>query len=437
MLKLFDLSLKLNGFPIKEAKAQLQQIIDLSEEEFKVFLEQQKKEIAQYHLDNSPFYRELAKIKTFENWEDLPILQKSNLQKPLKQRLSKGYTLDNIYRNKTSGSSGIPFIFAKDKYCHAMTWASIMYRFGWWGIDFNSSYQARFYGILLDDIKYYKERFKDFLSRRYRFAVYDLSEAKLEQFLQKFKSTKFDYINGYTSTLVLFAKYLQQKNIVLKSSCPSLRICIVTSEMLFEADRQLMEKQFGIPVINEYGASELDLIAFENPQGEWQLNSETLYVEILDQHNRSVPNGEPGRIVLSSLFNKAHPFIRYDIGDIGVLDEKSTLKKPILKKLIGRTNDIALLPSGKKAPGLTVYYITKSIMDDQASIREFVIKQTKIDTFEIDYVSDKELDPTKIKEIEQAIYSYLEPQLQLHFSRKTILERSPSGKLKQFTSLIS
>ena len=52
-----------------------------------------------------------------------------------------------------------------------------------------------------------------------------------------------------------------------------------------------------------------------------------------------------------------HPFIRYEIGDVGILDEKSTLKKPILKKLIGRTSDVALLPSGKKSPGLTFYYV--------------------------------------------------------------------------------
>jgi phenylacetate-coenzyme A ligase PaaK-like adenylate-forming protein len=28
------------------------------------------------------------------------------------------------------------------------------------------------------------------------------------------------------------------------------------------------------------------------------------------------------------LFNKAHPFIRYDIGDIGILDEKALYKDP-------------------------------------------------------------------------------------------------------------
>jgi formylmethanofuran dehydrogenase subunit A len=43
----------------------------------------------------------------------------------LLERLSKGYKASNSYINKTSGSSGTPFIFAKDKYCHALTWASI------------------------------------------------------------------------------------------------------------------------------------------------------------------------------------------------------------------------------------------------------------------------------------------------------------------------
>jgi phenylacetate-CoA ligase len=61
----------------------------------------------------------------------------------------------------------------------------------------------------------------------------------------------------------------------------------------------------------------------------------------LDDEN-NVFYGQEGRIVITSLFNKAHPFIRYDIGDIGILGRKSTLQKTYLKKkLIGRTNDVA------------------------------------------------------------------------------------------------
>jgi phenylacetate-CoA ligase len=178
------------------------------------------------------------------------------------------------------------------------------------------------------------------------------------------------------------------------------------------------------------------LIAFENPDGEWQVNSETLFIEILDSENNVLPYGKEGRIVITSLFNKAHPFIRYDIGDVGILDTKSTLKKPILKKLVGRTNDVAVLPSGKKSPGLTFYYVTKIIIEDDGNVKEFVIKQTKIDTFDIEYVSETELNLEQIEKVEAAIALYLETGLVFTFIRKEKLERSKSGKLKQFVSLI-
>jgi phenylacetate-CoA ligase len=436
MISLFDISLQLNGFPIKKAKAELNEIVNLSEEDYAVFLQNKKEEIVAFHLQNNSFYHELVGNKIAPKWEDLPILNKQNLQKPLEQRLSKGYTIKNVYLNKTSGSSGTPFVFAKDKYSHTLTWASNIMRFGWFNIDFNHSYQARFYGIPMDFVGYQKERFKDFLTHRFRFPVFDLSDEVLEKFLQKFKTKKFDYLNGYTSSIVLFAKYLEKKNIILKEICPTLKACFVTSEMLFESDKKLLEKQFGIPIINEYGASELDLIAFENSKGEWQVNAETLFVEILDENNKVLPYGEEGRIVITSLFNKANPFIRYEIGDIGILDEKSTPQKPILKKLIGRTNDVAVLPSGKKSPGLTFYYVTKSIIEDDGNVKEFIIKQTKLDTFEIEYVSEKGLNADQIQKIQEAISLYLEPNLNFTFTRKKVLERTNRGKLKQFKSYL-
>ena len=426
----------MNGFAIKEAIADFEKIKSISEADFEKYVNEKRKAIVEYHLKNNKSYQDLAGKVTVENWDELPVMTKKDFQKPLEERLSNGFTLKNVYVNKTSGSSGDPFVFAKDKFSHALTWANIITRFGWFGIDFNSSLQARFYGIPLDFIGNTKERIKDFLSHRYRFPIFDLSDTFLETVLVKFSNMRFDYINGYTSSIVLFAKFLQHKNIVLTTICPTLKCCVVTSEMLFEEDKVLMEKQFGVPVINEYGASELDLIAFQNTKEEWQVNSETLFVEILDENNTILPNGKEGRIVITSLYNKAHPFIRYDIGDIGVLDEKSTFKKPILKKLIGRTNDIALLPSGKKAPGLTFYYITKSIIEDDGNVKEFVVKQTKIDTFEIEYVSQNKLMESQILTIEKAITTYLESGLTFSFTRKEKLERSKSGKLKQFVSLV-
>lgn len=433
---LFNLSLQLNGFPIKKATRMLQEIQEKKDSSFLNYVDQQKKAIVTYHLKNNSFYKKFAKNADLLDWNSIPIMTKKDLQQPLNRRLSNGFNLKNVYVNKTSGSTGNPFIFAKDKLCHAMTWAIIQDRFSWFDLDFNVSKQARFYGIPLHKTGYLKERLKDLLSKRYRFSVFDLSDNALEKCLHKFKNTPFVYINGYTSSIVQFAKFLENKNIILKQVCPTLKACIVTSEMLFKADKELMEKQFGIAVVNEYGASELDLIAFQNPDKQWQVNSETLFVEILDAQNNTLPYGKKGRVVITSLYNKAHPFIRYDIGDIGVLSKSSSLKKPVLKTLIGRTSDLIILPSGKKAAGLTFYYITKSIIEDDGKIKEFVIEQQKIDTFKIIYASSKTITTEKIKHILIEVENYLEKGLTVLFEKQEHLKRSKNGKLKQFTSLI-
>ena len=289
----------------------------------------------------------------------------------------------------------------------------------------------------LDFIANKKLRLKDLLSHRYRFNIFDFSDAAMQKMVRKFQRTPFDYINGYTNSIVLLANYLKKKNLYLNEICPSLKVCIVTSEMLFDTDKKLLEEQFRIPIINEYGSAELDIIALESPDGIWKINSETLFVEILDDHDQVLPYGKEGRIVVTSLYNKAHPMIRYEVGDLGVLDEKSTLQNPILKKLIGRTNDIAILPSGKKSPGMTFYSITKKLFDDDGNVKEFVITQSKLDTFEIEYTSEKELTAEEIENIKRVLDQFLEPNLNYFFYRKEKIERGKSGKLKQFKSLVS
>ncbi|KAB1066527.1 phenylacetate--CoA ligase family protein [Tamlana haliotis] len=433
-MNLFKFSLQLNGFPIKKASRTLKSIQKAIALDCNTYIETKKQDIVNYHLKNNPFYRSFVNAENFTTWNELPVMTKLDLQKPLNDRLSNGFSRKNIYLNKTSGSSGTPFLFAKDKFCHALIWANFIDRYKWFDLDVHTSKQARFYGIPLDKKGYYKERIKDRLSNRFRFSVFDLSDEQMEKNIALFKASSFDYINGYTSAIVQFAKYLQKRNIVLKTVCPTLKACIVTSEMLFDSDKSLLATQFNIPIINEYGAAELGLIAFQNTHDQWVVNNEDLFVEILDEHNNPLPHGEIGRIVITSLYNKAQPFIRYDLGDLGALSESSTLEKPILKCLNGRTGDLVKLPSGKTAAGLTFYYVTKTIIEDKSTVKEFVIDQLELDTFKISYVSSSSLSEENIEAVKQAITKYLEPNLRIIFEQQDQLNRSNRGKLKQFTS---
>ena len=59
-----------------------------------------------------------------------------------------------------------------------------------------------------------------------------------------------------------------------------------------------------------------------------------------------------------------------------------------------------------------------------------------MDSFEIEYVSEIELNNEQTKKIGQAIDLYLETNLNFIFTRKKVLDRSNRGKLKQFQSML-
>ncbi|MBC8146662.1 MAG: phenylacetate--CoA ligase family protein, partial [Bacteroidetes bacterium] len=359
-------------------------------------------------------------------------------QGDLEKLLSDGYTRKNTYIANTSGSSGHPFFFAKNKEAHAMDWALIKNRYNWHGLKLDSK-QARFLGVPLEITSKIKEKIKHYIINRVLFPVFDMSDNALEKFTKKFIKTKFEYIYGYTNSLVLFARYLLGKNIILKNICPTLKCCITTSEVLTVDDRKILSSAFGVRVINEYGSSETGQMAIENDRRDWMLSEENTYFEVLNDELDKVNGTDYGRIVVTDLDNKAMPFIRYKIGDIGVISKElpENGKNRKLEKLLGRENDTLFLPSGKKSPGLTFYYVSRSILESSGVLKEFIIRQTALDTFVFDIVSDRDLFDAEVKEIENKMDMYLEPGLKLEVHRVPKIDRPPSGKIKHFYSELS
>jgi phenylacetate-CoA ligase len=437
-MNLFRKILALKGFPLGKAENSLRALQQLPLIEFKAYVDRMKWEIFNHHISNNDRYANFVQKAEFQLglWETIPILTKSDLQAPLSERISKGYTHHQVYIHNTSGSSGHPFFFAKDKMCHAYTWALIFDRYSRHGIRYGDSLQARFYGVPLSRKKLLLETIKDIISSRIRFPVFDLSDQVLEKFLRKFERYKFEYINGYTSSLVLFAKFLLNRGVILKNVCPTLKIIFPTSEMCSAEDRNLIESAFGVKVANEYGAAELDLIAFEDENFDWIISNENIFIEIVDENGKIMPDGEEGRIIVTSLNNYAMPFIRYEIGDIGIIDTNYKDHYQILKKLIGRTNDFAILPSGKKVPGLTFYYISKSLLEGGGFMKEFIIKQTSVNNFHFEYVADREISVIEKMKVYDAMDMYLEPGLKATFEWKEKITRTKAGKLKHFQNLI-
>ena len=96
-----------------------------------------------------------------------------------------------------------------------------------------------------------------------------------------------------------------------------------------------------------------------------------------------------------------------------------------------------MLPSGKKSPRLTFYYISRSILESSGVLKEFVIRQVTLDTFIFDIISDRNLTDNEIRQIQRKMDIYLEPGLTLKINRLNTIKRPKAGKLKHFYSEIN
>ncbi|MDS4059846.1 MAG: phenylacetate--CoA ligase family protein, partial [Candidatus Contendobacter sp.] len=95
-------------------------------------------------------------------------------------------------------------------------------------------------------------------------------------------------------------------------------VAFVTSERLYDDQREIIARIFGCRVANGYGARDAGFIAHECPSGGMHLSAEDIVVELIDQDGRPVQAGEAGEIVVTHLATRDFPLVRYRTGDIAV-----------------------------------------------------------------------------------------------------------------------
>jgi phenylacetate-CoA ligase len=149
--------------------------------------------------------------------------------------------------------------------------------------------------------------------------ILHLDDENLENIRKLLKSDRrIRVILGYASTFENLANYLL--------SCGDtpqqfhIKNVISGAEVLMESTREKIKKVFGCPVVSVYSNQENGLLAEECLSNrEFHINNASYFFELLKfDCDEPAPGGEPGRIVVTDLFNHAMPLIRYDTGDIGI-----------------------------------------------------------------------------------------------------------------------
>ena len=158
--------------------------------------------------------------------------------------------------------------------------------------------------------------------------------------IKKIDNFKPDFIGGYVGMLGHLA--LLKENGFGKNVSP--RVVATTGAPLTIPLKNLIKKSFNAEIFESYGSTESGPIAFTCKSGKFHVMSDFVYLEFF-RNGKPVESEEAGNLIITKLFGKGTPIIRYDaINDIvaPLLETCDCgLSGSLLKKIYGR-EDISI-----------------------------------------------------------------------------------------------
>ncbi len=333
---------------------------------------------------NVPYYREVfaangfapADVGGVADLQRLPFLTKSVIRAntdALRHVQAKG-----LARFNTGGSSGEPLVFfiGKKRVSHdvAAKWRATR----WWDVDIGDP-EIVVWGSPIELGKQdYIKMVRDTLLRTRLLPAFEMSEAKLDDFIATIRSVRPRMLFGYPSALTHIARHACKRKLPMTDL--GIKVAFVTSERLYDDQRETIGSVFGCKVANGYGGRDAGFIAHECPAGGMHITADDIVVEIIDDEGRVQPAGVAGEIVVTHLSTNDFPFIRYRTGDVGVLGSAACTcgrGLPLLQDIQGRSTDFVVATDGTVMHGLSLIYILR----DLAGVQSFkVIQETLAQT---------------------------------------------------------
>jgi phenylacetate-CoA ligase len=213
--------------------------------------------------------------------------------------------------------------------------------------------------------------------------------------------------------------------------CPKAVIC--TGEPLLDVQRLALRNLFTCPIVNEYGTTENGILAFECEHGGMHILADNVLLEFL-KDGKPVADGELGEIVVTELFSRSIPFIRYRTGDLGspYFSRKCLCGRslPLMKIVVGRQDNFIVRADGEKVYDAVLAYILKK------GVKQFRATQETIDRLVIEVVADKDFNVNLEDMYRRKLAKYLGNELQVNFLQVPSIPIGKGGKLEYFISKV-
>jgi phenylacetate-coenzyme A ligase PaaK-like adenylate-forming protein len=378
-----------------------------------------------------PFYQERFDASHFDPYKmadlselkNVPILEKEDYRTFINNQLEKGEKpYQNWYVDSTSGSTGIPMRVLR-------TWDERAYMLAkWMRVLFLNGYKWRDVTFSLPSPSHVQrdsiiQRFG--ILKRYAIAYTDPVENQVEMYLK----AKPSIVYGNKTYLVQLALYCNEKNIQL----PKPYLCVSFAEKMDGPSRSVMEKCFGKDCLMEiYGALEVSIIA-------WQIKSEDYFnichttdvLEVLDENGQDTNYGGS---ILTDLFIRSFPMIRYNLGDM--LDTDLINGLPVINNIQGRQDDRIIFADGESVP----WPICAIILERRRNeLKQFRVIQEDYNLIRVVVAKEEEADKSAV---ENAIISDMRKEMRDEGMEYIVdfvdrIPPDPNGKIRLLISKVS
>jgi len=383
-----------------------------------------------------PFYCRLLKNAGVVNGETvdlskfdkIPMLTKEIMR--CEELISDDYLKRNWYYNFSGGSTGEPTKFIQDlNYDKWFNATNKFYYKDMLGIDEINVKKILLWGSPTDLFKGsigIKAKIGTWLTNTVWLNSFRMADADIEKYVKIINLYKPDLIRGYAGSLFELCRFAEIKNIAIYSP----KLVVSSAETLNKEMREKIESVFGTRLYDFYGSRETASIAGECRCGLMHIFEFNNYIEILDENNQPVKEGQEGKIIVTNLHNYSLPFIRYEIGDMAVLGPskcKCGNILPTLEKICGRTEEQFIKKNGDVVIGYFFVHLLGVVLN-KGFIKKFQVIQEDYDKLRILVILNKTLPDSEKKDIENKIKLQMGPDCKIIWDFVDDIPKTKNGK---------
>lgn len=171
-----------------------------------------------------------------------------------------------------------------------------------------------------------------------------------------------------------FALYCERNGVKF----PSVKFILCSYEFVSVAHRKILQRVFGVPVLNLYGSTETGHLLMENERGQMKASLDNVFYEIVEPDARGV-----GSLVVTTLTNDVMPLVRYKVGDLAERVERPYFNEYFVH---GRARDVLMRRDGQRATTLDV----DRCFADADGILHYQLRQVENGDCHLQFISDRE-----------------------------------------------